>query len=65
MDDEQPKQLAKALGIACLGTLGVLKLAKEQGLIDQLRPLVAQLPTTGGRWLTDAVAERGCREAGE
>lgn len=65
LDDERPKQLAKVLGITCLGTLGVLKLAKEQGLIDQLRPLVAQLRTVGGMWLTDAVAERVCRAAGE
>ena len=65
IDDEQPKRLAKALGIACLGTLGVLKLAKEAGLITQLQPVVEQLRTTGGMWLTDYVAERVCREAGE
>lgn len=65
MDDEQPKKLAKALGISCIGTLGILKLAKENGLLDRLRPVVEQLRTTGGMWLSDHVAERVCREAGE
>ncbi len=65
IDDEQPKQLAKQLGISCIGTLGILKLAKEAGLLSQLRPVVQQLRTTGGMWLSDYVAERVCRAAGE
>ena len=65
LDDEQPKQLAKQLGVSCIGTLGVLKLAKEAGLISQLRPVVQQLRTVGGMWLSDQVAERVCRAAGE
>lgn len=65
LDDEQPKLLAKALGITCIGTLGILKLAKEAGLINQVRPVIELLRTTGGMWLSDYVAERVCREAGE
>lgn len=65
VDDEQPKRLAKALGVACIGMLDVLSLAKEAGLIPLLRPVVHRLRTVGGMWLSDAVAERVCREAGE
>lgn len=64
IDDEQPKQLAKTLGIACIGTLGILSLAKEAGLIPLLRPAVEEV-RAAGMWLSDAVAERVCRAAGE
>ena len=65
LDDEQAKQLAKGLGIGCIGTLGIVRLAKDAGFIAEVRLLVEQLRHTGGMWLSDAVAERVCREAGE
>ncbi|RZL13534.1 MAG: DUF3368 domain-containing protein [Hymenobacter sp.] len=65
IDDEAPKRLAKALGITCIGTLGIVKLAKEAGLITEVRPWLDKLRTSGGMWLSDAVAERVCRAAGE
>lgn len=65
MDDEVPKRFAKTLGITCIGTLGIVKLAKDAALISEVRPWLEQLRTTGGMWLADAVAERVCREAGE
>ena len=65
IDDEQPKQAAKRLGLTCQCTLSVLKLAKETGCILLVRLLVEQLRTVGGMWLTDYVAETVCREAGE
>ncbi len=64
MDDKEPKQIARELGISCIGTLGILKLAKEAGHVAAVRPLVYQL-RAAGMWLSDAVAEQVCREAGE
>ena len=65
IDDKEPKRIAQALGISCIGTLGILKLAKEAGHVTAIRPLIYQLRTVAGMWLTDAVAERVCRDADE
>ncbi|MFD1874978.1 DUF3368 domain-containing protein [Hymenobacter bucti] len=65
LDDAPARQLAQYLQLPFTGTLGVLALAKARGLLPQLRPIVEQLRTIGGMWLSDAVAERVCREAGE
>jgi predicted nucleic acid-binding protein len=43
----------------------VLALAKSRGLLPKIRPVIEPLRTVGGMWLTDAVTERVCREAGE
>lgn len=38
IDDKKARTIAEALNIHCIGTLGVLIIAKERRLIDQLRP---------------------------
>lgn len=42
IDDKKARKLAENLGIQCIGTLGVLLLAKERGLIGPLKPLFEQ-----------------------
>lgn len=39
IDDKKARDIAENLGIQCIGTIGVLSIAKERGLIKELRPL--------------------------
>ena len=64
LDDAPARQLASKLHLRFTGTLGLLVLAKERGLLPQIRPVLKQLQDAG-MWLSASVAERVCREAGE
>jgi hypothetical protein len=39
IDDKKARNIAESLGINCVGILGILCIAKEKGLINELRPL--------------------------
>jgi predicted nucleic acid-binding protein len=66
LDDEAGRRLAASLGLPVIGTLGVVLLATEEGVVDAVRPLVDALtavnfhlaPRLVARILTDA-GERG------
>jgi predicted nucleic acid-binding protein len=45
IEDNDARQLAESRGIPCIGTPGVLVLAKRKGLIPALRPLFSGLLT--------------------
>ena len=47
MDDKAGRRLAKNLGVAAIGTAGVLVLAKQKQLILEVKPLLEQLTITG------------------
>lgn len=47
MDDKAGRRMAKNLGIATIGTVGVLVLAKQKRFIPALKPLLEQLTQTG------------------
>lgn len=64
LDDNAARRATQQLHLPFTGTAGLLVLAKKQGVISAVRPLLAQLRAQG-MWLTDAVAERVCRAAGE
>ena len=64
LDDAPARQLAAALNLTFTGTVGILSLTKLRGLIPRLRPVLDELRSVG-MWLSDHVAERVCREAGE
>jgi len=53
-DDKKAREIAEALGVACIGTIGVLYRAKEKGLLEALRPLFLKL-LTHKRYYTKAV----------
>jgi len=38
VDDKKARNIAENLGVNCIGTLGVLSVAKNKGLINELRP---------------------------
>ena len=47
IDERKGRNYARHMGIPLTGTLGVLLLAKEQGLIEAMTPLLTALQTAG------------------
>ena len=43
VDDKKARDIAESLSIKCVGTIGLLAFAKEQGLVQELRPLFVKL----------------------
>lgn len=43
IDDKKARNIAESFGINCIGTIGVLSIAKDRGLIIELRPLFEKL----------------------
>ncbi len=39
IDDKKARNIAESLDVTCVGTLGILSIAKSKGLIKELRPL--------------------------
>jgi predicted nucleic acid-binding protein len=39
IDDKKARTIAENIGINCIGTIGLLSIAKEKGLIDFLKPI--------------------------
>jgi predicted nucleic acid-binding protein len=64
MDDLKGRRLAIELGIAITGSLGVLKAAKNRGLITAIAPTLAQL-RHAGLWLSDELVRAVLAEVGE
>ena len=64
VDDRAARSCAKTLGIATLGTGGVLVLAKRRGLISEVTPRLKALQNVG-LWLSDAVIDIIQQQAGE
>ena len=58
VDDSRARRLAKRLGISLTGTLGVLRRAKDRGMIPAVGPLLRRLEAEGiyiGAKLAEAV----------
>jgi len=64
MDDLKGCRLAIEMGIAITGSLGVLKSAKNRGLIPAIAPTLAQL-RHAGLWLSDELVRAVLAEVGE
>jgi predicted nucleic acid-binding protein len=64
LDDRAARSCALALGILVRGTLGVILLAKREGLIDRVQPVFQQLRDSGMR-IADDVLDRALRLTGE
>ena len=54
LDDWEARRAARKLGVQVIGTIGILAMAKEQGLITAVKPLLADL-TGAGFWLSAKV----------
>jgi len=57
VDDGAARRCAEALGVSVIGTLGVLLVAKREGALDAVRPVVSAL-VRGGLHVDEALIER-------
>jgi predicted nucleic acid-binding protein len=64
IDDYDGREVARALGLKVVGTIGVLLKAKLLGKIESLREELGRLKATGF-WLSEGLYERILKEAGE
>lgn len=39
IDDKKARNIAENFGIQCIGTIGILSIAREKGIINELKPL--------------------------
>jgi len=64
IDERKGRKVAKSLGIRIMGTLGVLVLAKEKGLIQLIKPYLTALTKIDFR-LSDRLIEGILKRTGE
>jgi predicted nucleic acid-binding protein len=64
IDDLEARRCAKAVGLAIIGTLGIVGRAKAAGLIERAEPVVQRLLQTG-LYTSDEIVQRLLREVGE
>jgi predicted nucleic acid-binding protein len=64
IDDLEARRCAKAMGLAIIGTLGIVGRAKAHGLIERAEPVVRRLRETG-LYVSDELVQRLLREVGE
>lgn len=64
LDDKAGRRMARNFGVACIGTVGVLVLAKQKGLIAAVEPLLEQL-TSSGYFLGDTLIASALLVTGE
>jgi predicted nucleic acid-binding protein len=55
LDDRAARNCASSLGIQVTGTLGVILLAKKEGILSQVKPLITELMEQGFRIDSDLV----------
>ena len=64
LDERRGRMVASALGLAVMGSLGLLGRAKKHGIIDAVRPFIDRLQTSPS-WFSRSLLERFCAEMGE
>lgn len=57
IDERKGSLVAQKLGVQTLGLLGVIALAKEQGQINEAKPLLVRLKKSGF-WVSDKLIQR-------
>ncbi len=64
IDDLEARRCAKAMGLAVIGTLGIVGRAKVAGLIERAGPVIQRL-REAGLYASDEIVQRLLREVGE
>ena len=64
VDERRARRTAKALGLPVIGTVGFVVRAKNDGLIDSIRPIIEEL-VRSRFFLSDSLIEDALRDAGE
>ena len=64
LDENKGRKKAKEIGLTVKGTVGILQEAKEEGLIDVIKPLLIQL-RDNGMHLSESLINNALQDAGE
>ena len=64
IDELKARQHAARIGLSFKGTLGILQEAKEEGLVDVIKPLLMQLQANGIH-LSESLVNNALQDAGE
>ena len=64
LDDKDARKIAEKLGLKIMGTAGILLLAKKKGIIEEIKPILEEMRTSGF-YLSDSIIKIVLREAGE
>lgn len=64
IDDRTARREAEKQGVACFGFLRVLKEAKDQGIVAEVKPVLDALMRTG-LYISDTLSQTFLREMGE
>lgn len=64
VNDLKARGVAHAMGVKIIGTLGIIGLAKDYGLLKKIRPLLDELKKIGA-YISDEVYKRILIDAGE
>ncbi len=64
MDERLGYKIARWQSITAMGTLGILRLAKQKGLIQAIKPLFDRM-IQNGRWYSPRVYEEFLKDVGE
>jgi predicted nucleic acid-binding protein len=65
LDERRGRAVASRLGLKFIGLLGILIEAKHEGLIAAIQPILDDLITTAGFWISNQLYSRVLQEAGE
>lgn len=65
MDERKARRTAAAEGLAVIGLLGVVILARERGMIPSARQLLDRLDADAGIYLAADLRERALKRVGE
>ena len=65
IDERRGRLVAQRLGLSVMGLVGALLLARKQGLIESIRPLLDDLRRVAGFWVSDVLYHRALYDAGE
>jgi predicted nucleic acid-binding protein len=64
MDDREARRCAISLQCHCIGTLGIILLAKKRGMISSVRETLGKIQNAG-LWMSDTLVNEICRKVGE
>jgi uncharacterized protein len=65
IDDAAGRAIALREGLQITGVLGILLIAKKQGLIDRVQSLLDELRNQAGFWVSDDLYRRVLNQAKE
>lgn len=65
LDERRGRTIAKQLGLAVTGLLGILLVAKQRGYLKAVRPILHELMSVAGFWIDEELYKRVLESAEE